>query len=302
MTTSRAQPNIGIVTDRIGYEERLLIDAARAQGVTAQWIDDGRLCAGPRAGGVPDCKTYLIRSRAYTRGAIIAGLLEDRDERTVNSCAAIELCQSKLDAARALHAASVPTIDFRVVLSRADLHAAIEQLGLPLVLKPLLGGFGRRVLLIRDADLAHSAYDYVEHYAQSHDRVMLAQPFQAGADLRAIVAGGTVIAAIEREPTADWRGNVALGARPVAVAPMRALHELALRVTALTGAEIVGLDAFCDGERLIVNEINHVPQFRGVHEATGIDVAGAIVRHLANVPGVSQAEPPTAVRAVASVT
>ncbi len=295
------RPNIGIVTDRIGYEERLLIAAARAQGVTAQWIDDGKLCAGPSAKGLPSYETYLIRSRAYTRGSTIAGLLEDRGERAVNSCAAIELCQSKLDAARALHAAGLPTIDFRVVLSRADLHTAIEQLGLPLVLKPLLGGFGRRVLLIRDADLAHAAYDYVEHYAQSHDRVMLAQPFQTGVDLRAIVVGGAVIATIEREPTADWRGNVALGARPVAVAPMRALYELALRVTTLTGAEIAGLDVFRDGERLVVNEINHVPQFRGVHEATGIDVAGAIVRHLASARGVSQTEPPTSAHTVASV-
>ncbi|GAA2340077.1 RimK family alpha-L-glutamate ligase [Dactylosporangium salmoneum] len=273
---------VAIVADRIGWEERRLIDAAGARGLAAFWLDDGDLCAGPAAEGVPPADLYLVRSRGYTRSAVLAGLLGDRDERVVNTAAAIAICQDKLATARALHAAGVPVPPFRVVLTRRDLARALGELGLPCVLKPILGGLGRRVLLIRDRDLADAAYDYVEQFAGGFDRVLLAQPFLPGGDERAFVVGGRVVAAYRRVAGSDWRANLATGGAAERIDADAELTALATAAAGATGAEIFALDVLRDAAgRRFVNEINHVPQFRGGAEATGVDLAAAVLDHLA---------------------
>jgi len=271
---------VAILSDRIGYEERGMLRAARAAGLEAQWIDDGALCAGPIGLGMPAADLHLVRSRSYTRGAALAALLEDGGARTINCSTAIEVCQSKLATSRLLAREGVPTVDFRLVLSRADVEAALAAFGLPLVLKPILGGLGRRVLLVRDADLLHATYDYVEHFAQSYDRVLMAQPFQPGADVRAIVAGDEVLTAIVRRAGEDWRANVATGAVATSLQSCVELQEIAARVAATTGAAIFGLDLFRSGAGYVVGEVNHVPMFRAAAAVTGVDVAARIVDRL----------------------
>lgn len=276
---------IGILADRVGWEERQILAAADRRGLTAFWIDDGDLCAGPRAERVPPADLYLMRNHSYPRCVVLAGLLADRGERTVNTVEAISMCQDKLSTARALHSAGLPVPDFRVVLTRGDLERALDELGLPCVIKPLMGGLGRRVTLIRDRDLAGAAYDYVEHFAQGFDRVLLAQRYLPGADERVLVVGSTVVAAYRRQPQGDWRANVATGAATVAIDVDAEVLGLVAGTTKVTGADVYALDLLldADGTRYI-NEVNHVPMFRGAVSATGVDVGAAFVEHLADLP------------------
>jgi [lysine-biosynthesis-protein LysW]--L-2-aminoadipate ligase len=283
MLSTKRAPEIVIIADRVGFEERAIINAARRHGMSTTWVDDGTLCAGPNGDGIPSAGVYLIRSRSYTRGAIIASLLEDRGELTVNSGRAVRLCQSKLDTARTLTAASIPTLDFRVILSRADLDAAIRELGVPLVIKPILGGLGERVMLVRDADLVHAVYDYVERYAQGFDRVLIAQPFHPGSDVRVIVVNCSIVAAVERRKEADWRTNIATGATSVRLEVTPQIEELVERVALATSVEVFGLDLFHDGSHYVVNEINHVPRFRAASQSTGIDIAASLVAYVAQL-------------------
>ncbi len=280
MSGSGRVRRLAMVADRIGYEERAIVEAAKRHGLEPIWVNDSQLCMGPRASTVPDADVYLLRSRSYTRATVIAGLLDDRGARTVNSVRAIELCNSKLATLRALDAAGLLTVDFRVILSRDDLDAAIETFDIPLVLKPLFGGFGRRVLLIRDPDLAHSVYDFVEHHAQSFDRVLLAQPFHQGADVRAVVVGGLLVAAGERIPLDDWRANVAADAVSVPAVISGDLRGLGRRVAHVTGADVLAFDAFREDDGFVLSEVNCAPRFRGLAAATGVDIADAIARYV----------------------
>ena len=272
---------IAIVADRVGWEERLLLAAAADRGASAFWLDDGDMCAGPRAATAAPADVYLIRSRSYTRGGALAGLLCDGGSRVVNTPAAIAVCQEKLASARVLSSAGLPVPDFRLVLTRKDLRAAVGELGLPCVLKPVFGGLGRRVLLIRDPDLADASYDYVEHYGQSFDRVLLAQRYHPGLDQRVIVVGHDVAAAYQRTGHDDWRANVATGAAVSPIPPGSVPHELAVAAATAVGAEVCAVDLLTDPAcGSVICEVNHVPMFRGAVAASRRDIAGAIISYL----------------------
>lgn len=275
---------LALVADRIGWEERQVMLAARERGIDAFWANDAELCLGPAAAGAPAADVFLMRSRSYARCGIIAGLLGDGGARVVNSAPAIRICQDKITTARTLGAAGLPVLDFRVVLSQRDLAQAIDEFGLPCVVKPVLGGLGRRVLLIRDRDVAAATYEYVDHFGAGFDRVLIAQPYHRGQDERVIVVGSEVVAAYRRIPDGDWRANVAVGAGVAAADITSETRFLCREVTRVTGAEVYALDLFVgDGGHKVVNEVNHVPLFRGAATATGVSVGAAVAGYLEHI-------------------
>jgi len=275
---------LAVVADRIGWEERQLMLAARERGIDSFWVNDNDLCLGAHGVGAPAADVFLMRSRSYARCGIVAELLGDGGARVVNSATSIRICQDKVTTARTLGAAGLPVLDFRVVLSQRDLAQAIDEFGLPCVLKPVLGGLGRRVLLVRERDVASAAFEYVEHFSAGFDRVMIAQPYHRGQDERVMVVGSEVVAAYRRIPDADWRANVAVGATVMAADVTSETQFLCREVTRVTGAEVYALDLFADdGGHKVVNEVNHVPQFRGATAATRVGIGAAIARYLERV-------------------
>jgi len=103
-----------------------------------------------------------------------------------------------------------------------------------------------------------------------------------GCDVRAFVVGGRVLGAIERSaPPPAWKTNLARGgrARAVTLEPERA--ALAVTAAGAVGAEYAGVDLLParDGTLYVV-EVNGIPGWRGLQEATSIDVAAAIVEHV----------------------
>jgi RimK family alpha-L-glutamate ligase len=100
-----------------------------------------------------------------------------------------------------------------------------------------------------------------------------------GRDVRVFVIGERVIAAIERRaPGGEWRTNVARGgsARPFELPPDWA--TLALSAAATVGADYAGVDLLPSRDgRVFVLEINGIPGWRALQQATGRDIAAAIV-------------------------
>ncbi len=270
--------DLAIVADRLGWEEKAILAAARERGARAEWLDDGALCCGSRA-DVPAAGAYLIRSRSFVRGPLIAESIAagPDDASVINSAATIALCSNKVSALARLRQAGLPTVPYRLVLTRADLAKALDVVGVPLVLKPVYGGLGRRVMLVRERSVADSMYDYVEHYAQNFDRALIAQPYLEGAsDVRVLAIDGAAVAAMERVATGDWRANVELGAVAQPIELDATIRELTAAVGERIRARVFGLDLFRHAGELLVGEVNHSPLFRGIVEATGIDVAARI--------------------------
>jgi RimK family alpha-L-glutamate ligase len=101
-----------------------------------------------------------------------------------------------------------------------------------------------------------------------------------GVDVRAFVVGDRVVAAIERE-AAGWRVNLARGARASPIALEQERARLCVRAAAALGADYAGVDLLpaADGRDHVL-EVNGIPGWRGVEQATGVDVAAALVEHL----------------------
>jgi RimK family alpha-L-glutamate ligase len=102
-----------------------------------------------------------------------------------------------------------------------------------------------------------------------------------GVDVRAFVIGDRVVGAIERS-SQGWRTNLARGgtARSVLLTPD--LNALALRAASAVGAEYAGVDLLTgrDGTTYVL-EVNGIPGWKGLQEATGLDVAGSLIDYLA---------------------
>lgn len=201
--------------------------------------------------------------------------------RVFNAPKAIECTIDKLYTSGLLALAGLPT-PRTIACERADdALAAFEALGRDVVLKPLFGSMGLGMTRITDEDVAYRVFKALEieravYYLQQTIP-------HAGRDVRAFVLGRRVLAAIERSaPDGGWRTNVARGgqARAIDLSPQQ--EALCLRAAEVVGAEYAGVDLLTglDGTPYVL-EVNGIPGWQGLQAATGLDVAGHIVDHLA---------------------
>ncbi|EPH39588.1 RimK family alpha-L-glutamate ligase [Streptomyces aurantiacus] len=276
---------VAVVADRIGWEERQLIAVAPEFGLHLEWVNDESMCLGPPdAPSLAGYDALLVRSRSYTRGGLIATLAEATGIRVLNTARAIHICQNKAALRTVLRTAGIPVPDFRLVLSRRDFERCLRELRPPLVLKPVFGGMGRRVTLIRHADTAPSLYDYVEDLGHAFEQACLVEPYLGDTSTRCLVVGDELVGAVEfAGDGTDWRTNAALGNRTRAVAHDPDLRKILNGVVSELGPGIHGVDLFRTPDGYVVNEVNHAPGFRALASATGADIPSAIARHVREV-------------------
>jgi ribosomal protein S6--L-glutamate ligase len=102
-----------------------------------------------------------------------------------------------------------------------------------------------------------------------------------GRDLRVFVVGGRARAAIARHaPAGEWRTNVDLGGRAEPVMIGTSLGGVAEAATAALGLDYAGVDLVQGPHGATVLEVNGNPSWRGILEATGLDMAEVIAEHV----------------------
>ncbi|MUL41067.1 RimK family alpha-L-glutamate ligase [Streptomonospora sp. PA3] len=269
---------VAIVADRIGWEERQLILAAAKSSLQINWANDESLCLGdPAPESLSAYDAVLLRSRSYTRGGLLATLAESTGIPVLNTAQAIQTCENKLVLRNLLRRAGVPVPDFRLVLSRDDFKQAVAEIPPPFVLKPVFGGMGKRVILVRHTDTAQSVYDYIEDLGHAFEQACLVEPYLGGSSVRCLVIGRETAGAAEFESNGeDWRNNAALGNRSRTLSYDPEIQKTVDSVVNEIGSGIYGVDLFRTEAGYIVNEVNHAPGFRAVASASGVDIAAAI--------------------------
>jgi ribosomal protein S6--L-glutamate ligase len=152
--------------------------------------------------------------------------------------------------------------------------------GAPVVIKLLEGTQGIGVVL---ADTERSAKSVIEAFRGANVNI-LAQEFikeSAGTDIRAIVVGGKVVAAMKRTGEAgEFRSNLHRGgsAKLIKISPEE--RSTAIRAAKSMGLAVCGVDMLRANHGAVVMEVNSSPGLEGVEKATGLDVAGMIIQHL----------------------
>jgi RimK family alpha-L-glutamate ligase len=204
--------------------------------------------------------------------------IENRGVLVVNSPRAIEKCVDKFYTTTLLHDAGLPTPE-TVICERVDeAVAAVEAMG-DAVIKPIFGSLGHGMIRVSDPGLALRVLRPLDQVGS----VFYVQRVidHGGRDVRAFVVGGRVLGAIERRaPEGEWRTNVAIGGTARAIDLTPEMEQMALRAAAVVGADYAGVDLLPSRDgRVFVLEVNGIPGWQGLQEATGLDVAAAIVAH-----------------------
>jgi RimK family alpha-L-glutamate ligase len=221
--------------------------------------------------------------------------LEDAGVMVMNSPRCIERSVDKFYTSAILQRAGLPTPETVVCESIDDAMDAFRAMG-DVIVKPLFGSMGLGMVRVSDEDSAWRVFRALEAirgvcYLQRAVRQGVAKgegvadPLgeREGRDVRAFVVGDRVIGAIERSAP-GWRTNVARGGRARAFELPSEWCAMALRAAHAVGAEYAGVDLLpADDGTVYVLEVNGIPGWRGLQQATSTDVAAAIVDHLLGI-------------------
>ena len=216
-------------------------------------------------------------------GTAVVRQFEQMDVYTPNTAIGISNARDKLRDSQILsrHNIAMPATTF--VRNRADVRPAIERVGgAPVVIKLLEGTQGIGVILAPEVKVAEAIIETLHSTNQN----VLIQRFVAesrGKDIRALVVGDRVVAAMRRTAMGDeFRSNVHRGGatEPVPIDP--AFEEAAVRSAQIMGLKVAGVDMLEGEDGPLVMEVNSSPGLEGIENATRLDVAGAIIDHIAD--------------------
>jgi RimK family alpha-L-glutamate ligase len=205
--------------------------------------------------------------------------LEDAGVAVVNPPRAIERTVDKFYTSALLERAGLATPQTVVCERLEDAAAAFRTMG-DVIVKPLFGSMGLGMVRVSDEETAWRVFRALEairgvYYLQR------AIPHE-GRDIRACVIGDRVVAAIERR-SPGWRTNISRGGAATAISLSAELSEMALRAARAVGAEYAGVDLLpAQDGTVYVLEVNGIPGWRGLQDATSFDVAGALIDHVAS--------------------
>ena len=284
--------HIAVLASRQGWHTRELTRALEARGHTGSIVPYEGLTAtvgarpGLRSGTAELDGADAVLARIIPSGTLeqiifrVDALhrLEERGVRVMNSPRTIERTVDKFWTSCLLEQCGIPTPDTVVCESPDEAMAAFRDLG-DVIVKPLFGSMGLGMVRVSDEEMAYRVFRTIEtirgvYYLQrtvDHE----------GRDYRVFVVGGRVLGAIERRSD-GWRTNISRGGQALPARLTDGWASLAVRAAAAVGAEYAGVDLLPsrDGTTYVL-EVNGIPGWRGLQEATGLDVAGALVDHLA---------------------
>ncbi|MDE2091183.1 MAG: 30S ribosomal protein S6--L-glutamate ligase [Gammaproteobacteria bacterium] len=197
---------------------------------------------------------------------------------SANESQAIARSRDKLRALQLLAAEGIGLPVTGFARSTKDIDGLIEMVnGAPLIIKLLEGTQGVGVVLAE----THKAAESVIAAFRQLDANILVQEFikeAGGADIRAFVIDGKVVASMKRQgPEGEFRSNLHRGGSASLIKLSPEERSTAVRSAKILGLRIAGVDMLRSNHGPVVMEVNSSPGLEGIEKATGIDVAGKII-------------------------
>jgi [lysine-biosynthesis-protein LysW]--L-2-aminoadipate ligase len=271
---------IGLLLSRVRVEEKMILQALEDRHACYQRIDDNQATfdfTQPQQYAGFD--VVLERSISFARGLYAAKILNAWGIPTVNMAHVAATCGDKLATTAALGHAGVPQPRVKVAFSPASALEAIEELGYPVVLKPVVGSWGRLLARLNDRDAAEAVLEHKEMLGSYQHSIFYIQEFiqKPGRDIRAFVVGNETVCAMYRN-SPHWITNTARGGEGEACPLTPQLDEICRAASQSVGGGVLAIDVLEDPHRgYLVNEVNHTMEFHTLVPTTGVDVAGMIV-------------------------
>ncbi|MEO7260439.1 MAG: RimK family alpha-L-glutamate ligase [Jatrophihabitantaceae bacterium] len=277
---------LALLASRVRTDERRIMAALERRGVSYSHVDTRTLHS---SFGQRRWPVVLNREIGAVRARYAAWALEAEGSRVLNTARATEVCGDKWLTSMSLQAAGLPTPRTAIAMTPESTLAALDELGYPAVLKPLVGSWGRLVTKLENRDQAVTVLEYVAALTgpQAHLGYLQALVASGGRDIRVIVIGGVAVGASYRV-SEGWRTNVARGADTARCPLSQELAKLAASAAEAVGAELAGVDVIEDEQgRQLVLEVNSGVEFAGFQQAHGndLDIAGLIAEYAAAAVG-----------------
>ena len=277
---------IGVLYSRVRVEEKWIFAAMEKRGIDYERLDDRAISfdlENPAPWRAFDA--VLERSISFHSGLYALRILNAFGVPTVNTAMVAEICGDKLSTSSMLARANVPQPRNVVAFSPESALEAIEAFGYPVVLKPVVGSWGRLLAKINDRDAAEAVLEHKAILGSAQHSVFYIQEFikKPGRDIRAIVVGDRVLTAIYRR-SEHWITNTARGGEGMLCPITPEIESLCLAATAAVGGGVLAVDLIEHPERgMMVNEINHTMEFHTAQPVSGIDIADEIVSYVIEV-------------------
>jgi [lysine-biosynthesis-protein LysW]--L-2-aminoadipate ligase len=277
---------IGVLYSRVRVEEKWIFAAMERRGLDYERLDDRRVffdLDDPEPWRQYDA--ILERSISYTNGLYALRILNSWGIPTVNTAAVAEACGDKLTTSAALGRAGLPQPRNVIAFTPESALEAIESMGYPVVLKPVVGSWGRLLAKINDRDAAEAILEHKAVLGSVQHSVFYIQEFikKPGRDIRAFVVGDRTITAIYRK-SPHWITNTARGGEGELCPLTPDLEEICWKAAQAVGGGVLAVDVIEHPDRgYLVNEINHTMEFHTTQPISGIDIGDIIVEYVVNI-------------------
>ena len=273
------------------YSTRRLVQEAKLRGIDVEvtdpmkfslFVDDGAIDIN--YAGEPFTHDAVIPRIGHSitkHGVAVLRHMEQLGIWTANTGQGILQSRDKLHASQILARNKIPVPKTTYVRDSIDVEPAIDFVGgLPVVIKVTQGTQGQGVFLrhtvhesrslIQGLLLTGKSVLVQEYIAESH-----------GKDIRALVVGDRVVAAMRRRARGrEFRSNYHLNGTVERVEISHEFEQQAVRAARVLGLNIAGVDLLEGANGPLVLEVNSSPGLEGIEKASGVNVAGAIIDYV----------------------
>jgi [lysine-biosynthesis-protein LysW]---L-2-aminoadipate ligase len=273
-----------VLLSRVRVEEKLLLEELERRGVATKVIDDRELVLSLERKPELGVDVVLERCIQHSRALYALSVLETWGIPTVNTFEVADVCGNKLLTTMRLIRDGVPSPRTRLAFTPESALAAVEELGYPAVLKPLVGSWGRLISRVNDRDAAESILEHKDVLGTYIHSIYYIQEYvpKPGRDIRAFVVGDETIGAIYRY-SEHWITNTARGGKATKCEVTPELNDLCVRAARAVGGGVVAIDVLEAPEGLLVNEVNYTMEFRNSIDVTGVNIPGRVVDYALGV-------------------
>ncbi len=281
-------PKFRIVFDRVRLEEKMLEEKAIELGHDTKMIDakTTNISTESKKSDFDFGDVVLERCVSYFRGLHFTACLEFLDVPVFNRLEVANNCGNKMFTSLLLKKHNVPTPKTYFSFSSESAVETLDRQGYPLVIKPIIGSWGRGVILLKDRETADAILEVREITDGPLDRIFYLQEAvkRPPRDIRVISVGDQVIAAMYRTSTGGFKTNIALGAEPVPCEITKELEDVCMKASKAVGGGILGIDIMEDEKRgFVVHEVNNTVEFKGLAKVAKRNIPKEIVEYAVNL-------------------
>jgi len=275
--------NLGIAYDFLRWEENDIINEAKNRQINIIPIYLKDFSININNGWNLNVDTIIQRSVSHSRAYTSTILFESQSIFVVNPSRVLEVCENKLYTSALLIKNKIPTPKTGIAYNRDEAIKIAQQIGYPVVIKPIDGSWGRMVAKADNEDSLRSFLEYQEYSTTSFKNVFYIQEYirKPNRDIRIFVIGDEVPVGIYRVNEKNWKTNTALGAQAEPLKINDELVDLSLKVKEIIGGLFLGIDIFEDESRgYLVDEVNGIPEYKNTVRVTGFNISGKLLEKI----------------------